>query len=75
MTVSPSLVRRKTRYNLIDFAAYGTTIKFVVFESRFDFPRTYILLFISSTAKVSVRPISNNSTVPATRRDMMSEAD
>ena len=36
----------KARYNLIDFAAYGTMIKFVVCESRFDFPRTYVVLFL-----------------------------
>jgi hypothetical protein len=31
--------------------------------------------FVSSTAKASVRPIRNKSTVPATRRNMLSEAD
>jgi hypothetical protein len=31
--------------------------------------------FVSSTAKASVRPIRNKSTVPATRRDMLSKAD
>ena len=30
---------------LTEIAAYGTMIKFVVFEGRFDFPGTYVVLF------------------------------
>src|SRR5262249_13490381 len=36
---------QEARYNLVDLAAYGTMIKFVVFEGRFDFPGTYIVFF------------------------------
>ena len=50
-------------------------IKFVVFEGRFDFPGPMLSFFISSTAKASVNPISNKSTVPATRRNMLLEGE
>ena len=45
MRLSSITCAQEGRYNLIDFAAYGTMMKFVVFESRFDFPGTYVVLF------------------------------
>jgi hypothetical protein len=50
-------------------------IKFVVFEGRFDFPRTYVVLFYLFDGQSVANSDNNKSTVPATRRNMLSEAD